>query len=227
MLTMSGQDLRFRIGEQFPADDAVARWLTVLAMASNDFFRMFRWVDCAESAGTRLLAFRIQAAAVFEAATHLSATVRRVPEVKSFYDYLPSEARDVGDRIRGAVDPGSEHYLGDWAEPHRNVIFHYPEMHPEKAQHGKEEIKLALESAANMEGSITADGTFGSVRFDFADEVAVQMVPEATPEDALALERVRDTGVALVTFVQHAANVYLKRLPAGSVRRPADQPEIA
>jgi hypothetical protein len=179
---------------------------------------MFRWVNCAETTGTELLAYRIQAAAVFEAATHLSETIRHVPEVSEFYGRLSAEAKELGDRVVAAVDQRSEHYLGEWAEPHRNVTFHYPEMHPAKAEHGQEEIKKALERAADLRGTITANDTFGSVRFDFADEVAVQFLPEATPDDAKAVESVRDTGVALAYFVQHAANAYLGRLPKGTVR---------
>lgn len=103
---MPREELRFRIGDAFPADDAVARWLSVLAMASNDFFRMFQWVDGAESEGPRLLAYRIQAAAIFEAASHLNETIRNVPEVRSFYAHLSVEAREVGDRVIAAVDRG-------------------------------------------------------------------------------------------------------------------------
>lgn len=90
-------------------------------------------------------------------------------------------------------------------------------MHPAKAEHGKEEIKNALGRAADLRGSISAEGTFGSVRFEFADEVAVQLLPEATPENAPAVEAVRDTATALVRFVQHAATAYLARLPNGTV----------
>jgi hypothetical protein len=170
-------------------------------MASNDFFRMFRWVESADSDGTRLLAHRIQAAAVFEAATHLGETLRRIPEVRAFFESLSEETKESGNRILKSVDPDSDLYIGDWVEPHRNVTFHYPEMHPQKAEHGKEEIKGALERAADVTGSITADETFGSVRFDFADEVARCFLPEASPEDAITVERVRDTGLALVEFV--------------------------
>jgi hypothetical protein len=216
---VSGEKLRFQIGDAFPADDPIARWLTVLAMASNDFFRMFRWVDHAEDAGEQLLAYRIQAAALFEAATHLSDTIRQEPSAKSFYDALPPEARKAGDRVLAAVDPKSEHYIGDWARPHRNVTYHYPAMNPAKAAAGKSEIKIALERAAHLEGSITAEGTFGSVRFDFADEVAVQFLPDATLENPATVEAIRDTGASLATFVQHAANAYLGRLPEGTVHR--------
>ena len=48
-------------------------------------------------------------------------------------------------------------YLGDWIARHRNVTFHYPEIHPAKAEAGKEEIKQALERAISqkVQGKIT------------------------------------------------------------------------
>ena len=38
-----------------------------------------------------------------------------------------------GRRCRSA----STHYIGDWLAQHRNVTFHYSEMHPDKAAHGR------------------------------------------------------------------------------------------
>lgn len=132
----------------------MARWLTVLALASNDFFRMFQWVEEATDAGTRVMAYRIQAAAIYEAASHLSDTLRRWPEARAFVEGLDPAAREEAERVQGAVDSASEHYLGDWIEPHRNVTFHYAEMHPQKAEHDQEEIKRALETAADIQGEI-------------------------------------------------------------------------
>jgi hypothetical protein len=219
---MTGRtELRFQIGDAFPAEDPIARWLTGLAMASNDFFRMFRWVECAELVGTQVLAFRIQAAAIFEAATHLGDTLRLVPEVKAFVDRLPPDAANERDRVLAAVDKNSEHYIGDWAEPHRNVTFHYPEMHPAKAEHGQSEIQQALELAAHLRSSISYGESPITVRFEFADEVAVQWLPEATPDDPAAVEALRDAGVALAKFAQRAIGAYLEELPEGIVERPS------
>jgi hypothetical protein len=189
-------------------------------MASNDFFRMFRWVECTETVGTQLLAFRIQAAAIFEAATHLADTLRLVPEVKAFADRLPPEANADRDRVLAAVDKTSEHYIGDWAEPHRNVTFHYPEMHPAKAEHGQAEIKQALERAADLQSSISYGESPITVRFEFADEVAVQWLPEATPDNPGAVEALREAGVALAKFAQRAIGAYLEELPEGTVEHP-------
>jgi hypothetical protein len=147
--------LTFTIGEAFPADSADARWLTVLAMASNDFLRLFGWLAQACDDGTRVLAFRIIASAFMEAATHLDGTIRRFSDIARFVAELDDEARDEAERVRGAIDPESPHYLGPWLEGHRNVTFHYAEMHPLKAEHGKEELSEALRAAAPLSGAIS------------------------------------------------------------------------
>lgn len=39
-----GQIVRFKIGEAFPADERLARWVTVCAMALNDLLLVNRWL---------------------------------------------------------------------------------------------------------------------------------------------------------------------------------------
>jgi len=159
--------LRFRIGDAFPADDPIARFITVLAMISNDWLRLLRdMLDLEESDwdadGRRVLLFRLQAAAHHEAATFIADTRRRFPAVDKFIDGLEDEAIQECEVITGGINAASAHYLGDWIGRHRHVTFHYPEMHPEKAEHGKEEITEALQAAAELEGTITSEGHSGA-----------------------------------------------------------------
>jgi hypothetical protein len=65
--------LRFTIGKAFPASDSVARFITVLAMMSNDWLRlmaaMLEIEDYHKDAeGLRIMSFRQQAALHHEAA---------------------------------------------------------------------------------------------------------------------------------------------------------------
>ena len=39
-----GQIVRFKIGEGFPAEDQLARWMSVCAMALNDLLLVNRWL---------------------------------------------------------------------------------------------------------------------------------------------------------------------------------------
>jgi hypothetical protein len=213
------QELTFRIGDAFPAECVEARWVTVLAMASNDFLRLFDWLVNASDEGTRLLVFRIIASAFYEVVTHLDDTVRRFPEITTLVGDLDAEAQQEVERMRGAIKPESPFYLGAWFEKHRNVTFHYAEMHPSKATHRQEEISEALRAAEQLSGTISTSEGFGSVRFGFADEVAVQWLPDVSVDGAAALESLRERCLDLTRFTQRAANRYLNQLAAGVVTR--------
>jgi hypothetical protein len=209
--------LRFTIGKAFPASDSVARFITVLAMMSNDWLRLMsamleikEWHRDAE--GLRIMSFRQQTALHHEAAEFICDARKRFPKVKRFIDGLEQSAQDACEQIVGGVDPKSEHYLGDWLTDHRNVTFHYPKMHPEAAEHGAEEITQALKAAAEIEGTITDEDTFGSVRFGFADEVVVQWLPDEDARERIA--QLRRSVWALARFVQQAAGAYLEARPS-------------
>ncbi|MEN3285196.1 MAG: hypothetical protein V7607_6336 [Solirubrobacteraceae bacterium] len=207
---------RFTIGEAFSASDSVARFITVVAMMSNDWLRLMSamleiedWHKDAE--GLRIMSFRQQAALHHEAAEFMRDAPKRFPKVKRFIEGLEQSAQDACEQIVGGVDPKSEHYLGDWLANHRNVTFHYPRMHPQAAEHGAEEITEALKKAAEIESTITEEGTFGSVRFEFADEVVVQWLPDADAPERIA--QLRESVMALARFVQQAARAYLEARP--------------
>ena len=208
--------LRFTIGTAFPASDPVARFITVLAMMSNDWLRlmgaMLEIEDYHKDAeGLRIMSFRQQAALHHEAAEFVRDTRKRFPEVKRFIDGLEQSALDACEQVVGGVDPKSEHYLGDWLADHRNVTFHYPKMHREAAEHGKEEITEALKAAAEIETTIADDETFGSLRFNFADEVVVQWLPDEDEKELIA--QLQGAVVALARLAQQSAVAYLEAHP--------------
>jgi hypothetical protein len=211
--------IRFKIGEAFPANDPVARFITGLAMISNDWLRSMNDLlelesDTPEKQGRRLSLFRRQAALVHEAATFITDARRMFPDVTRFIDGLSAEAREAGERVIGAADSASAHYLGDWLEGHRNVTHHYPKMHPAAVKHGKEEMANALAKAADIESTIDSGERFGDARFRYADEVGVQLLPGL--DDTSWVEALRDAAMAMAEFAQRAAQTYLEARPAGT-----------
>jgi hypothetical protein len=248
---MQMRRLRFVIGRAFPAEDPIARFVTVLSQAHNDFVRVFEQLSNAkpdsdepEDQAVRILGLRLNAASHAEASAFLRDALRRWPAIKRFVDELGDDVlRDV-EHVIGVTDPKSAHYLA-WLEPHRNVTFHYAEMHPLKADNDNEEIQRALRRARANVGTITDPGLFGGVRFGFADEVAVQWLPgaydhddptPATIEDAEALAKanaeeskaglredngvadLRDSALALMRIARASAVAYIDRLPAGAAQ---------
>lgn len=217
----SQRDLTFTIAEVFDPADEVARWLTVLAMASNDFWRFFHWMEQAQDDATRILAYRLEAAALFEAARHVMKPPKQWSKIAAFIAALPEEARVDRDRVCGAINPRSEYYVGDWMERLRHVTFHYADGDPAKSRAKKDEIEHALAQAIaqGIEGRIKiASDSFGDVRFAFADEVAVQWLPDTNSEDGIAqLRSLADVGIALAQFAQRAIGAHLATLPDGVV----------
>lgn len=225
--------------------------MTVLAQAHNDFVRVFERMsnanaesDDPEDQAIRILGLRLNAASHAEASAFLRDALRRWPAIKRFMDGLGDELQPDIEHVIGVTDPKSEHYLG-WLEPHRNVTFHYAEMHPLKAENDNEELQTALRRARVNIGAITDSGLFGGVRFGFADEIAVQWLPGAydhddpipsTIEEAESFAKahaaksaarhrddsgiadLRDSALALMRIARAAAVAYVERLPAGAAR---------
>ena len=212
--------IRFKIGEGFPAADPVARFIAVAAMVSNDGLRLLSEMVALDEAdpdveGRRLMLFRQQAALHHEAARFIRDARGRFPEVDGFITGLAPAAQDEYRQVTGVIDSTSEHDLGDWLGDHRNVSFHYPVMHPERAAAGQEEISKALEAARELEGTISMDEAFGGVRFGFADDVAVQRLPDPETKAHL-IEQLRDSVMALMRFVQRASQAYLESRAEGT-----------
>jgi hypothetical protein len=212
--------IRFRIGDAFPASDPVARCITVLAMMSNDWLRSNAEMhalddDAPDAAGRRVTLFRQQASLHHEAAAFIANARKWFPEVDAFIQGLPQEAQDECALVVGGIDPASPHYHGDWLADNRHVTFHYAKMHPDAAAHGKEKLADALTRAADIEGSISMEDDFGSVRFGFADDVAVQWLPDAE-EQAQFLTALAQSMMALARFAQRAAGAYMRARPEGT-----------
>jgi hypothetical protein len=184
--------VRFNIGAAFPADKPVARFVTLLAMMSNDWLRLIQEMmdaleeDHPESAARRLMLFRQQAALQHEAATRLQDAPRHFHEIRHFMAGLAPDAHADHDIIVGGTDPASPHYLGDWLKQHRHVTFHYPVLQRDKAPAGQEELHDALTRAAGQEGTITfTENVFSTVRFRFADEVVVKWLADVETQPEL------------------------------------------
>ena len=208
--------MTFEIGDCFDPRIPVARFITGLAMISNDWLRLYGLMTTVEShhvdaEGIHLLAFRQQAGLYFESADFIDKARRRFPTIKKFIAGLDDEARAACERVVGGIDPKSEHYVGDWLEHLRNSTFHYDELHPEKAANDAERITEGLKLAADKTGTIEEyERIPGGIRFGFADEVVVQWLPDL--DKPLWLEQLRDAVLALGSFVREAAFVYIQSL---------------
>jgi hypothetical protein len=208
----------FSIADAFPANDPVARFVTVLAMVINDWHRTMEMMVTAsaedpegkqaETRGIRLMLARQEAAACFEATKFIDNARKRFTEIEAFVQSLGPEAQEYIDAVEAAADRRSPERLG-WLEDHRNVTSHYPELSREKHAAGNEEIANALMKTASIDlhGTVTIGETDHSLRFHYADEVAVQLLPDVTKNPEL-IKKLADARMAIGRFAGLAFAAY-------------------
>jgi hypothetical protein len=98
--------ITFKIGDAFPASEPVSRFISVLAMMSNDWLRSIEDMFALETATTpdagarRISLFRQQAALHHEAATFIRDSMRRFPEIEQFVQGLSADAKEECDQDR-------------------------------------------------------------------------------------------------------------------------------
>lgn len=140
-----------------------------------------------EARGIKLMLARQVAVTCFEAMKFIDESRTRFHEIESFVKDLGPEAQEYITAVEAGVDKRSPEYLA-WLEGHRNVTSHYPELHREKCAAGQEEIANAMKRTAadGVHGMVTMMGdTDNTLRFYFADEVAVQLLPAVADNPGL------------------------------------------
>ena len=192
----------------FPANDAVARFVTVLGMIVNDWHRSMKFMNDslkvpADGEGVRMMLFRQQAAYLHEAAKFIADARHHNMDVESFVASLDSMALD---QLDAAMATASE--LDHWLENHRNITFHYPKVVQAAHEHNDEELGTALAAAAGEEGTITTEGPAGAIRFEFADVGALELLGGLAVLSSL-VKKVGEARLALGEFAYASFRSYL------------------
>jgi hypothetical protein len=157
---MSGHiGIRFRIGDAFPADDQLARWMTICAMALNDVLyvnrllvpRLKEEVESEDYENVYLA--RVPGAHLFEIAKFLDHAHRRIPAIGEFIGGLDPDPKASYEKVKAVGPNGSSDFakhLGDA----RGQVFHYSELIPHAEE--REDLKEAMtEHAESMGRSAT------------------------------------------------------------------------
>jgi hypothetical protein len=226
----AGQIIRFRIGEAFPAEDQLARWMTVCAMAGNDLLLVNRWLipklkeEEPSEPYENVYLGRLAAAHLFETATFLVKSDRRLTVVRELVAGLGEEARDAYRQLLVIGDGGSGEFY-DQLKHARNMFFHYQELlQPENedyehlkqsmAGHAADEEELGIERGRieDIPPSITGFRSF------FADDVAVEMMMPDDTETELPsfLRNVSEHIAAFMIFLKEVFNEYTQTRPEGT-----------
>lgn len=207
--------IRFEIGDLFPADDPVARWLTPCAMALNDLLYINRHlVPLLEEDGpgfeTTYLS-RLAAGHLYEIAKFLHESEARVQEILAFVAGLDEEVRDAYETVKAAG--AREVPFSDRLAHARNHAFHYAELVPNAPDH--ERLKRAMVAHAGETGEIHDGGTLlNDFRALFADEIAVELAFPGDLDYREFVETLSTTISAFLTFSVAAIARYIGDAPA-------------
>jgi len=216
--------LRFKMGEAFPADSVLGKWMVLLSVLLNDLILANEHlVEALDRSGSSpspegVYFFRLTCSHFREAAKFLDCAHRQ-PQVKAFLEVLNSDARRDHDFVRSTFSPWQGSFVETTVKPIRDTFFHYPAL-------GSIELKAALCELAMRETEVLLKGTrIHDVRAVFADEVGVRLALGHLGDDAnirVAIDRLTEVTTALLRFMDAALTEYFSRLPCGAVT-PADK----
>jgi hypothetical protein len=217
-----GQIIRFKISEAFPADDQLARWMTVCAMAFNDLLVVNALLiprlkeEIASGPGEIFYLGRVAAAHLFEAATFLRKS-DRIPAIQAFVVGFEDEAAQTAYRELLEIGEGGSGEFYEQLKHARNKSFHYQELFVgDHEEHEPVRKALAAHAADELEnpnkrGEISdVPPAITGFRADFAYDVASEMT---LPEDTEAeypdfVAAVSDHVAKFAVFAKEALNAY-------------------
>jgi hypothetical protein len=194
------------IGEVFPPDDPVARFMVAMAMARNDVRNaVIEAGKAADRDEQELLQywFRVSVAHFSEAEQALRHWRQAVPQVRGFIDKMAPEALDQLRSVARNVQ-----LIGPGVLSHsRDRTFHYP--YPTGRYPTDQELIDALEGLGDHEVTLVVEGD-GLHRMAFGDRVALTLALGKYDEDRLdqQIQLARDGSIAFINFVTVAWKTY-------------------
>lgn len=206
--------------------------MTVYAMALNDLLLINRWLIPklqgevpAEPHETFHLG-RLAAAHLFEAATFLRRSDKRLAVVREFVAKLDEEPRTAYVDLLKVGDGGQGKFAKQLKHA-RNMVFHYQALLPGRGEE-HERLKQAMRGHANDEhdqgierGKVEdIPPPLTGFRSIFADDIATEMLlPEDTEQEMSSfLGNVAEHSAKLMIFGKPAFNAYTHTRPPGTWR---------
>lgn len=204
----------FEIGRAFPANSPVARFVTRLAVVTNDLMltQENTGLEYERPGGGREgvpLYYLFTAGSHFREAVKLLDQDLKNPEVSAFVAGLPADPQARLSRLRSSYEPWKSSFVESRLKPLRDQTFHYP---------SDGDVTEALERAAPLRsGMDLGSGTYLETRYDFADQIittlAAAALGESIDELQKTLERFAELMMDYVYFSHAVVTHYLKSLP--------------
>lgn len=213
--------IQFKIGEAFPPDSRLARWIVACSMALNDLFLINRWLvpklkdEEASEGYEHLYLARLASLHLFEAATFLR-QADRFPEIQEFVSRFDPEAQAAYQALL-AIGKGASGKFADQIEHARNHFSHYGRLLPDEAA-AYEHLRQAIKAHAD-EGSIgqILDTTppITGFRALFADDIAAELTfPGGDKSETESfVEQISEHIALFLVFARAALPAYAAELP--------------
>lgn len=211
---------RFRIGEAFPADSPLARFVVAVAQGMNDTLLANQLFVEAEKDYEVVYFFNLANSHLYEVAETFRQADREWKEVRAFVSSLDEERQEEFARIAALAAPGAE-WPGARLKELRNQFFHLLKLDYAAAEADQLPLQRGLAKAADTHSSlvIEAGGPLNGIRALFAVEVFHHALTADYEDDEF--ERLAASFAeyqpALNRFAQGAVGRYLTELPAGVV----------
>lgn len=203
----------FTIGDAFPADDPVARWLVTISAGLNDLLLANQHFRDSRVEHETLYFFRLASAHLWEIAKFITETYDSWDEVRAFVDGLPREALEALEAIRRVGTTGDLSTVGTELVQIRDLFSHYQQMDPQARDRPRDPITRALQEVAANTGDVEVGATFEDLRLGYADEVIGKTLMRLIPEDAdqrRVLEGLAEGVGHTLRFVDHALHAWLE-----------------
>lgn len=214
---------RFRIGDAFPADDPVARFVVAVAVVLNDtILSNTLFVDAAEEehAYRRLYFFSLASSHLYEAAEIFLRAHREWDEVRAFVEELEQERQEEFDRIKALAAPQAP-WPGQRLKEIRNAFFHYLRLDRAAYDAGQLPLANGLQVAADLESSLVIEpgAVLSGIRARFGDQAVTSAMTHDLDDGEL--ERLIATCANLQgdlsRFAQAVVGRHIAELPDGVV----------
>jgi hypothetical protein len=219
--------LSFRMGDAFPAHDAIAAWVMNLSIALGDLRIVAKYATREDQPEHEQPYFiRIFASHLREISKLLVFEYRDRRDGRDFVAILPQRAQDHRAAAEGMLEAAfplrPDVVLWKDIKRVRDDTFHYAS---DEASHGR--LTTAMEAVADMEGVYKLDEGDWGMRADYADLVNINRMHPCEEDESLPVTReLHETIIALngeiAPFILAAEASYLfDYLPEGTVAHEA------
>lgn len=214
--------IEFKVGDVFPGDDPVARWVAGLIIISNDLARAHRrlyeihQLEDEEAKQHSPYWVMLGVSHLREAVKFLhpdTCALLETPQVEAFIGDLPHDAKALLDEIVGEIQPWNESWLFRFGKPLRDRLFHYAGEGPDGTDY-TEEIGAALDAMKDFERGIEFEGRNIDWHWMLGEEIRINWIAQGGEVAKTDYAELVDDSVELagriVKFAGHAITAHLE-----------------